>query len=227
MGVTTLYLIRHGETAGNLSSIFQGRTDVDLSENGVRQIGQLAARFAEIPLDLVVSSPLIRALRTAKAVKGSKDIPLVTDERLMEINGGEWEGKFWRDLPSLFPKECRDWAENPASFIAPKGEQMTEVYARVSACLTDFAETSPGGRVAVVSHGGAIRNALCFAKGWPVGRIGEVGWCDNTGVSIIEIASNGACRLLLERDTSHLDYPASLSEKNVWWKQVEQKREKQ
>ena len=215
--MTTIYLVRHCEAAGNIGRVFQGHIDEDISENGRRQLEKLARRFRDIPLEAVISSPLLRARRTAEAVNRYHGVPVEIDERLMEINGGCWEGKRWADLPGLYPKECHDWVHTPWAFHPAEGEAMADVYARMAAALTAIAAAHPGRQVAVVSHGCAIRNALCWAKGWPVERLNDEPWCDNTAVSVLEIGGQGI-RLVKENDNSHLDKDLSTFEKQDWWK---------
>ncbi len=217
--MTTIYLIRHCETGGNLSGRFQGRSDTDISETGRDQLERLGRRFQDVPLDAVYSSPLLRARRTAKAVQGIKAIPLYIDDRLIEIDGGDWEGRPWDEFPGKYPRESRDWVETPGRFVAPHGEAMADVYARVSQALQEIAEAHPDGCVAVVSHGCAVRNALCFAKGLGLDRMAEAGWCDNTGVNLLHWeALDDRPQIVYENDVSHLDKPASVREKHVWWK---------
>lgn len=221
--MTTMYLIRHCETGGNAGGRFQGRLDTDISEAGKRQLEQLRRRFETVPLDAVYSSPLRRARRTAEAVKGEKAIPLYIEDRLIEIDGGDWEDGPWEEFPRKFPRESRDWVYAPGRFVAPRGEAMAAVYARVSAALREIAAHNPQGCVAVVSHGCAVRNALCFAKGLPLDRLQEVGWCDNTGVCALrwDVTDGGVAvvrEVAYENDVSHLDAPPSTREKHAWWK---------
>ena len=93
--MTTIYLVRHCETKGNRQRLFQGHIDMDISEAGVQQLARLAERFRTVPLDAVYSSPLLRAMRTAQAVNRYHDLPIHQDARLIEINGGSWEGPHW------------------------------------------------------------------------------------------------------------------------------------
>ena len=95
---------------------------------------------------------------------------------------------------------------------------MRAVYDRMKAALLDIASYCDGQQVAIVSHGCAIRNALCFAKGLPVEKLDTVGWCDNTALCVLEI-ERGCMRVLAENDHAHLDAAeASPAEKNSWWR---------
>ena len=214
---TTLYLVRHCEAMGNIRRIFQGHTDEEISENGRCQLLRLTERFRNVSLDAVYSSPLRRAMRTAEAINGGHALEIVQDRRLIEINGGVWEGKPWKALPVLCPVQSYKWNRTPWDFHPRKGEAMREVYARMEAVLSDIAAAHSGGTEAVASHGCAIRNALCWAKGWPIERLNEVGWCDNTGVSVLRF-EDGRVELLLENDNSHLSEELSTFAKQTWWK---------
>lgn len=163
--MTTIYLVRHCEAMGNINRIFQGHTDEEISENGRMQLEKLAERFRGIHLDAVYSSPLKRAYHTAEAVNRYHRLPIHTDGRLMEINGG-----IGRRSPGgaaeLYPSEWEDWSERPWRFEAEGGEPMREVYRRMAEALTDIAAAHPGEAVAAASHGCAIRTAL---SGLPAG----------------------------------------------------------
>lgn len=201
---TTLYLVRHAEAEGNWRRTFQGHSNSDVSEKGYRQLEYLARRFADIPLDAVYASPLKRAYETAKAIDRAAGLPIVTDDGLMEINGGAFEGVPFAELPLRFPVEEARWDNEPWAFEAPGGESMRSVYERMRDTIGRIVRAHAGGTVAVASHGCAIRNYLCFAQGWPIERIGEVGWCDNTAVSRIEFGDDFLPRPVYLNDSSHL-----------------------
>lgn len=215
--VTTLYLVRHCEAVGNISRVFQGHIDEDISENGARQLERLAERFQTIPLEALYTSPLLRAAKTAQAMNRGHGLPLQIDDRLMEINGGHWEGKPWEDLPRLYPAEWEDWNHRPWVFDPDEGEAMPHVFRRMAQVLTEIAAGNPGRVVGVASHGCAIRNALCWAKGWPIERLNDVDWCENTAVSILEFGEDGKVKIRLENDASHLDASMATVTKQSWW----------
>lgn len=217
---TTLYLVRHAEAEGNWRRTFQGHSNSDVSEKGYRQLEYLARRFADIPLDAVYASPLKRAYETAKAIDRAAGLPIVTDDGLMEINGGAFEGVPFAELPLRFPVEEARWDNEPWAFEAPGGESMRSVYERMRDTIGRIVRAHAGGTVAVASHGCAIRNYLCFAQGWPIERIGEVGWCDNTAVSRIEFGDDFLPRPVYLNDSSHLPEAASTFALQDWWRSV-------
>lgn len=215
--MTTLYLVRHCEAEGNTARVFQGSIDRDISPNGQKQLDRLAERFRDVPLAAVYSSPLLRAYKTAQAVNRYHGLPIVTDDRLKEINGGVWEGLPWAELPQLYPEDSRRWLQEPWRFHPQDGEAMPDVYARMAEALTAIAAAHDGQTVAVTSHGCAIRNALCWAHGLPVEQLNTISWCDNTAVACLEF-DGPAVRLVYENDNSHLEKEVSTFEKQSWWR---------
>ena len=88
-----LYIMRHGKTEWNELHKLQGRTDIPLNENGRKMAREAGKRYREIHFDICYCSPLIRAKETAELVLEGRIVPIVTDDRLMEMCFGEYEGK--------------------------------------------------------------------------------------------------------------------------------------
>lgn len=216
--MTRIYLIRHAEAEGNVKRVFQGHIDADISPKGKKQLEKLAERFAHIHLDALYASPLRRAYKTAQAVDSVQNLPITTIKGLMEINGGCWEGQPFLELPERFPRDHETWVHRPWDFAPPDGEPMRQVYARMWEAISGIARKHPGKTVGVASHGCAIRNYLCRARGWSIERLNEVAWCDNTAVSIIEYHNNGQVQITMENDASHLDEELSTFAKQTWWR---------
>lgn len=216
--VTKIILIRHAEAYGNNKRVFQGHTDGDISQNGERQLEKLSERCRSYQFDAVYSSPLRRALKTAMAANRYHGLPIVTYEGLMEINAGHWEGHYFDDLPTLFPKEYELWENDPGSFAVEDGETMKEVYNRIWNTVGKIVKSHPEQTVCVVSHGCTIRNLLCRAYGKPLSELGTIEWCDNTAVSIIDFDKDMQSKVLLANDASHLDRKLSTLANQDWWK---------
>lgn len=216
--MTRIYLVRHCEARGNADRVFQGSTDADISERGVRQLEKLSERFRSVKLDAIYSSPLRRALCTADAINRYHGLSITIEPEIREINGGHWEGRKWSDFPILFPDEARDWNLAPYRFAPEGGEPMTSVYDRMKKAVCEIARREKNRRIAVVSHGCAIRNFLCFAHGYPIERLNDIDWSDNTGVSVIEFDENLHPKVILENDVSHFTQGLSTFADQDWWK---------
>jgi broad specificity phosphatase PhoE len=166
--VTTLLLVRHGETDWNAEGRLQGQTDRPLSDFGRRQARQLADEMADEELEAIYSSDLSRARETAAIVAERLGLPVVLDPDLREKDWGSWEG-----LTSVE----RDRVE----FV---GESTEEHRERILRALRRISERHPGGgRVLVVTHGGSMRRVQTAALGWALPVVENCGrWlcaCEN------------------------------------------------
>jgi broad specificity phosphatase PhoE len=147
-----LYLIRHGETGWNIEGRYQGQCDPPLNDAGHAQAQDLARRLRRARLDLVVSSPLRRALDTAEAIAARLNIPVVVDARLMEIHLGEWQGRLAQDIAAAWPVEFQRWLSAPWSMTPPGGESLQQVQQRVTFALAAIGAGNSHRRLGVVTH---------------------------------------------------------------------------
>lgn len=202
--MTTLYIIRHGETTGNDAGRFQGSTDCQLSERGRQQIDRLGERCRDLPFEVLISSPLVRARETAEAANRHHGLPLQIELDVAEMHCGDWEEKSWDELRAGYPAEMELWREKPWLFQSPGGENMQQVYQRVNRALLRILEENRGRTIAVVSHGCAIRNALCFFHGHDIERLNEMPWVRNTSITRIDVGDNGETEVVFENDFEHV-----------------------
>lgn len=128
-----LYIIRHGETPWNKLKKLQGQKDIPLNEEGIRLAELTGEGMKEIPLDFVITSPLSRARKTAEIIKGQRDIPVITDERIMEMAFGEWEGGCIENNEVLPEEFVEKLYQDPLSCQRPpKGECFSDVLERTA-----------------------------------------------------------------------------------------------
>ena len=211
-----IYLVRHAEAEGNVKEFFQGRSDTEVSEKGRLQLERLAERFKDIPIEALYSSPLKRAFSTAEAVNRFHRLPIITDNELIELNGGDWEGVKWADLPEKFPSELRLWKVEINHFSAPGGESTQQVYDRMKTAMKRIASENQGRTIAVVSHGMAIKAYLNCADGREWDNYKDPGWSDNTAVSLIEYSDELVPRIVFKNDSSHLEGGLSTLAVSKW-----------
>lgn len=213
-----LYVVRHAEAEGNKRHTFQGRTDADVSENGMHQLEQLKERFKNIHYDKVYSSPLKRAFETAEAANFYHKLPIITADGLKEIDAGDWEGKSFEKIPDLYPEEYRHWSLEPWKFEAPNGETMREVYERIWNAVLLIVKKNPNKTILITSHGCAIRNFICHAMGLPLENLRDVSWIENTAVSTVDFDDDLKPHVIKFNDFSHLDESTLTLGKTGWWK---------
>ncbi|MBQ4154674.1 MAG: histidine phosphatase family protein [Clostridia bacterium] len=202
--VTELYLVRHCEALGNVTKVFQGVSDFDITERGQVQLNLLAERFKTVELDAVYSSPLIRAKKTADAINKYHNLPIKINKKLIEIDGGEIEGVCWVDFPTTRPVIEYHWLMEPHKFHVPGGEPMTNVYKRAWEAILEIINENKGKKVAIASHGCTIRNIICRAMGKPIEQLNSVDWADNTGVYLLHFDEEELPRIIYANDFSHL-----------------------
>lgn len=202
--MTTIYLIRHGETEANQYRRIQGWLDTKVSKHGMRQIEGLSQRFSSIEIHAVYSSDLSRAVATAKAISGPHDLTLHTDTRLREINMGSWAGCPWDELVQNDRERTELFLALSPTWQAPGGEGFEEVRMRMDKVLKEIASHHNGQSVAVVSHGAAIRQMLAMFHGLSVSESGQIPLGANTSFSVLEFDGE-TVHIVSENDASHLE----------------------
>jgi broad specificity phosphatase PhoE len=174
--VTTILLVRHGETDWNAESRWQGQVDTPLNVRGRQQARRLARRLAAVAFEAVYSSDLRRARETAEIVAFSRGMPVYTEPGLREIDVGSWAGLTAAQVAERFPDGEQPGAETLAAFRA-----------RVLDALTAIARRHDGATVLVVAHGGCVRTLQRHLLGEPLPTL------DNCGVYPVGF-QNGALR---------------------------------
>jgi broad specificity phosphatase PhoE len=198
---TEILVIRHAQTDHNREQRFQGHATTPLNAHGQEQARLLAQRLARGPVEAIYSSDLPRAHQTAAAVASSLSLPIFPLRGLREIDVGEAVGLTRDELrkrqPDLFGPA---WAS--ARF--PGGESHEELGSRIGGTLRDLAAAHPQQRIAVVTHGGAIRALLAAVAGIPLeALVGLV--VANTSITRLRRTPDGVFRLLGLNDAAHLE----------------------
>ena len=160
---TRIYLIRHGEVVGAGPKRYNGHRDVDLSANGLIQMEEMARRLVEFPITAVYCSDLLRTIKGAEILAGSKNLPVHCRPALREKNFGAWEGLTYHEVAAKFPQDWEAWLADPAGTRPLGGETFYEVKQRVLQELHLILKDHGGQEVVILSHGGTNRVILCHA----------------------------------------------------------------
>jgi probable phosphoglycerate mutase len=160
-----ILLVRHGETEWNRIHRFQGRSDIPLNKKGKEQARALASALKDEHITAIYSSPLTRALETARLIKAYHPLsPLFEEEGLLEMDLGDFEGMEALRWASQYPDFRKDWEKNPASVSMPRGESLQEVQVRVIDTLEQITQNYPNKSTLLVSsHNFVIIAILCYA----------------------------------------------------------------
>lgn len=152
-----LYIIRHGQTAGNKAKVLQGRSNLPLNEVGIEQAEELHDRFetAGVRFSRVYTSPLDRAVQTGLIV--APGVPQTVDGRLIEMDYGDYEGMGLDNPAPEVSFFFKDFVNNPA----PESmEPLAEVVARLGEFLEDIRDVVAHENVLVSTHAIAMKGAL-------------------------------------------------------------------
>ncbi|HYE82748.1 MAG TPA: alpha-ribazole phosphatase [Clostridia bacterium] len=155
--ITGLYLVRHGETELNTAGVYYGWTDCSLSEKGITQGSDLADILQNVTFDAVISSSLARAVLTSAIVSGFTPEEIIKDDRLRELNFGEWEGLHYNEVMEKHKDAWEKWGSDWKNTAPPGGESFNQIYSRVKSCIEDVLKDYRGKRLLIVSHQGVMR----------------------------------------------------------------------
>lgn len=157
-----LFLVRHGETDWNKKGIFRGTADVPLSDTGRAQVASLGKAFFDNPIRKIYSSPLSRALDTAKAIaRGHRQERIITiDEGLTDIDRGKWEGLTHQQAKEKYPELYEKWLLTPQEVQFPGGNTLPHIQNQARAVI-DRIQRELDGDVVVITHHVVIRALLC------------------------------------------------------------------
>ena len=196
----TLYIVRHGETEGNVQDIIVGQSDSPLTEQGVGQAHTVANELQHIAFDAIFSSDLPRAQRTAEIIKLDREIAVQTSKLLREHTYGHYEGKPWKNLEKELSEEIkkREMLSEEAWWhhrLTNDMETFEESATRFITQLREIAVAYPGKTVLVVSHGGCMRRFL-LKLGYATREELPVGALKNGG--FLKVLTNGIDFILKE-----------------------------
>jgi broad specificity phosphatase PhoE len=196
-----IYFIRHGQTAQNTAKRFQGHSDTDLDEIGRWQSGRVARRLAGYGIAAIYTSDLARARQTAEPLGALLGIAATPRADLREIDVGAAAGLTKDDVkhrhPALF-------GEGWHRVAFPGGESYEQTGARMTRAVRQIAAAHANERVAVVTHGGAIRAAIAGLVGIPITTLAGL-FVMNTSITCIAVDDDGTGRLRGLNDAAHLE----------------------
>ena len=194
--MTTLLLVRHGQTVWHEGNRYAGSSDVPLTDVGHEQAQALARWAATARLDAVWSSTLQRAVDTARPAADAAGLGLRTDARLVEVAFGKGEGLTRSEMGVVFPDAVDAFLRSPASVPLPGGERGYDAIARAAAAFREICAEQPGGRVLVVAHSTLLRLVLCALLGIDPESYRQVfPNLRNATVTTLDLADDGAAAL--------------------------------
>ena len=199
---TVTRLLRHGQTPMSVQKRYAGRSDVPLTDLGVQQAAAAAKRLASAGLDVIVTSPLLRAVQTAEEVAAATGATVVTDDGFREADFGAWEGLTFAEVQERWPAEMAAWLADP-EVAPPGGESLAGVNERVTAALRRVLADRERQTVLVVSHVTPIKTLVAAALLAPPAALYRM-HLDVAALSRIDWYADGPAVLRSFNDTGHL-----------------------
>jgi len=185
--VTTIVLVRHGETDWNRDRRFQGHADIPLNAAGLDQVRELGERLAGESFSIVYTSPLRRASESAELLAARLGVEVRPSPALKEVDVGAWSGLTVHEVEDRFPERFARWVEWRSAGWSD-GETYEQLGRRVVRGLREIAEKHEGERVLAVTHGGPIRSAAAAALRVPLHEVRDrLGSVANAAVVRIDV----------------------------------------
>ena len=199
-----IYIVRHGETLWNVQKRLQGRTDIELNDNGRFLAKKTAEALKSVPFTVCFSSPLQRAKETAGILLADRHVPVREDERLIEISFGEMEGLVNDGSGCGMLKNYQDFFKAPGRYVPPPGgEALSSLCRRTEQFLTDITGRAELEQetVLVATHGAAMRALLNSLREYSPNDFWGKGVPKNCAVAVLE-SHGGEVRICKEDEAA-------------------------
>ncbi|KAA0543121.1 histidine phosphatase family protein [Bacillus sp. BGMRC 2118] len=200
--MVTLYITRHGETVWNTQKRMQGWLDSDLTEKGIQNAKSLGDRLKDISFEAAYISPSGRTRATSNLILGDRNIPLIFDENLREMNLGSWEGETLQFIKESYPVEYDRFWNAPHLYTPIGGEYFTDIRERATQVLNKIKTKHTDGNILIVTHSVMIKSLLSIIKDLSIENLWEPPFIHDTSLTIVE-SRESEYRIILEGDNSH------------------------
>lgn len=179
-----IYFVRHGETQYNIEKRMQGFCDSPLTDNGIRQAKSVGMGLNDIDFKAAYASESPRVISTAKHAIGHRNLPIITDPRLKEMNFGVLESLAAEEISAQYGDILETlFSLNDLNMSAPEGESYLQLFTRTNSAVNDIVHQHKheGGNILVFSHGVTIGNYLM-----QLAKLSDYPHHDNCSVSVIK-----------------------------------------
>jgi broad specificity phosphatase PhoE len=199
-----IYIVRHGETEWNALGKMQGWKNSNLSEKGIANAKKLGQRLKHLVFEYVCCSPLGRAVETAAHIMGEKKSPIVFDESFKEMGFGVWEGMLHDDIKEQYTMQQHNFWNAPDLYEPIDGESYEALIKRVKIGFNRLIQNTQYNNILLVTHAAVLKAIFTIVYDKDIKEFWAPPFTYDTCLSILEV-ENGAIRVLLEPDISHLE----------------------
>jgi probable phosphoglycerate mutase len=197
--VPIVRIARHGETTWNAVGRYQGRLETPLSPLGQAQAQALAGALRDAGIKRIISSPLSRCMQTAVPLSMMTGVPIETDDRLLEIAHGTWEGRYRDEIARTEPERYTMWRQHPERVHFTGGESLADVLARWKSFVMDFVPTVD---TLLMTHDVVVRVAVLERTGRDISELRTIR-AENAAYAIFDVQGE-AWTVVSECEKSHL-----------------------
>ncbi|MFD1128999.1 histidine phosphatase family protein [Paenibacillus provencensis] len=209
--LTTIYIVRHGQTEWNVLGKMQGHQDSPLTELGTRQARWLGEALAEEPIDVIYSSSSGRAVHTAEVIRGSREIPVTLTDNLREMNLGLWEGRTGDELKLEEPMKYQQFWEEPELFAADGGETYIETMDRAQQELKHILKVNQGKTVLIVTHTVVVKLLMTWLEQRSLETLWDLPYIHPASLCKIVFNEENKPKVVLYADISHYPETAGMN----------------
>ncbi len=200
--MTSVYLIRHGQTAWNKEEIFRGRADIPLNEIGFREAELVGEYFKGMEIHAIYSSPLSRARETARRIAQFFNLKVQPLLGITDMRFGRWEGRPLKEVQTYDRELYQQWREKPHLVRIPDSESLDEVRGRAMSALDEVVQYHHGKNLVLVSHRVVNKVMICGILGIDNSHFWQIGQ-DAAAINLIHF-QEGKYILSLMNETCHL-----------------------
>lgn len=168
--MTSIWLVRHGQTDWNLAGRWQGQSPdaPPLNQTGRAQVLALGSQLKAPPISVIYASDLLRTRQTAELLAKPLGLQVILEPRLREMDLGEWEGMLSDEIKAQYPRELAERTRDPLNTQAPGGEALIQVVERCLAAADEIAARHPDETVMIIAHGVSLAALICLSQGIPL-----------------------------------------------------------
>jgi len=199
--MTEIIIARHGQTEWNVGEVFRGRADIELDETGVKQAELLAEYLSNAKIDAIYSSPMKRALKTAKAIAGHHQLDVEIAPGLIDFDFGEWQGLSHQEVKEKYTELYKKWTNTPHKVKMPAGETLNDVRKRAIRVVDEVIDRYEG-TVVLVAHRVVNKVLICALLGLDNSHFWDIRQ-DTCGITTFNY-ENGRFILTEHNNTSYL-----------------------
>lgn len=203
-----LYITRHGETEWNLEGRLQGRLDSPLTELGVNQARALGLKLRDEGIELIISSPSKRAVKTAEIINEYLNLSIKTDSGLLEMDLGSWQGLNSEEIKETSIENFDFFWNDPSRFNSDmtSGESFEDIISRVSNSLENIILNYKNkyNKILIIGHGLVLKSIYLYIEKKPLKDFWKGEFMKQTNLNILRVTNNKKY-FILKGDTSHLE----------------------